>query len=49
VDHLHGDASKAKRVLGWKPKVSFKGLIEMMVKADEEDVRSSLSGRPPSA
>ena len=49
VDHLHGDASKAKRALGWKPKVSFKGLIEMMVKADEEDVRSSLSGRAPSA
>jgi len=49
VDHLHGDPSKAKRVLGWKPKVSFKGLIEMMVKADEEDVRASLTGRAPSA
>jgi GDPmannose 4,6-dehydratase len=49
VDHLHGDPSKAKRVLGWKPKVSFRGLIEMMVKADEEDVRSSLTGRPPSS
>ena len=33
------------RVLGWKPKVTFKGLIEMMVRADEEDVRgSSLAG-----
>ena len=49
VDHLHGDPSKANRVLGWKPKVSFKGLIEMMVKADEEDVRTSLAGRPPSS
>jgi len=49
VDHLHGDPSKAKKMLGWNPKVSFRGLIEMMVKADEEDVRSSLSGRPPSA
>ena len=49
VDHLHGDPSKANRVLGWKPKVSFRGLIEMMVKADEEDVRSSLSGRAPSS
>jgi GDPmannose 4,6-dehydratase len=49
VDHLHGDPSKAKRVLGWKPKVSFKALIEMMVKADEEDVRGSLAGRAPSA
>ena len=49
VDHLHGDPSKAMRVLGWKPKVSFKGLIEMMVKADEEDVRTSLAGRAPSS
>ena len=49
VDHLHGDPSKAKRVLGWTPKVSFKGLIEMMVKADEEDVRASLTGRAPTA
>ena len=49
VDHLHGDPSKAMRVLGWKPKVSFKGLIEMMVKADEEDVRTSLAGRAPTS
>ncbi len=49
VDHLHGDAGKARRVLGWKPKVTFKQLIEMMVKADEEDVRLTLAGRPPSA
>ena len=49
VDHLHGDPSKANRVLGWKPKVSFKRLIEMMVKADEEDVRASLTGRAPTA
>ncbi|HXJ22226.1 MAG TPA: GDP-mannose 4,6-dehydratase [Polyangia bacterium] len=49
VDHLHGDASKARRVLGWKPKVSFKGLIEMMVRADEEDVRLALSGRAPTS
>jgi len=49
VDHLHGDPSKAMRVLGWKPKVSFRGLIEMMVKSDEEDVRSTLTGRAPSS
>jgi GDPmannose 4,6-dehydratase len=49
VDHLHGDPSKAKRVLGWKPKVSFKGLIEMMVRADEEDVRLALAGRAPTS
>ncbi|MBI2580180.1 GDP-mannose 4,6-dehydratase [Candidatus Woesearchaeota archaeon] len=34
VDYLVADASKAKRVLGWKPKVSFKQLIAMMVDAD---------------
>jgi GDPmannose 4,6-dehydratase len=47
VDHLRGDASKARRILGWKPKVSFQELITMMVRADEEDVRSSLAGRAP--
>lgn len=34
VDHLIGDYSKANKVLGWKPKTSFKELVEMMVKAD---------------
>ena len=34
VEHLVGDASKAKRVLGWEPKVSFEELIRMMVDAD---------------
>ncbi len=34
VDLLQGDASKAKRVLGWQPKVGFRDLIEMMVDAD---------------
>lgn len=36
VDHLIGDASKAKNKLGWTPKTSFKELVEMMVKADLE-------------
>ncbi len=47
VDHLRGDASKAREKLGWKPKVSFRELITQMVKADEEDVRSALAGRAP--
>ena len=34
VDYLEGDASKAKRVLKWKPKVDFKGLARMMTDAD---------------
>ena len=33
VDHLQGDASKAKRVLGWEPKVKFKKLVKLMVDA----------------
>ncbi|HVZ58508.1 MAG TPA: GDP-mannose 4,6-dehydratase [Patescibacteria group bacterium] len=36
VDHLIGDASKAKNVLGWTPKTSFKELVEMMVHSDIE-------------
>ena len=36
VDLLLGDASKAKRILGWKPKVHFKELVKLMVDADLE-------------
>jgi GDPmannose 4,6-dehydratase len=36
VDLLLGDASKARRVLGWEPKVSFKELVRLMVDADLE-------------
>ncbi len=38
VHILTGDATKARKNLGWKPEVSFKGLIEMMVDADIEEV-----------
>ncbi|HSB68892.1 MAG TPA: GDP-mannose 4,6-dehydratase [Candidatus Methylomirabilis sp.] len=34
VDLLQGDASKAKRVLGWTPKVSFQELVDLMVDTD---------------
>ena len=34
IDALQGDASKARRELGWKPTVSFQQLVEMMVEAD---------------
>jgi GDPmannose 4,6-dehydratase len=34
VDVLQGDASKAQSVLGWKPKVGFDELVEMMVRSD---------------
>jgi GDPmannose 4,6-dehydratase len=42
VHILTGDAAKARNKLGWKPEVSFKGLIEMMVDADMEDVARSV-------
>jgi GDPmannose 4,6-dehydratase len=34
VEHLIGDAGKARRVLGWEPEVDFEHLIRMMVEAD---------------
>jgi GDPmannose 4,6-dehydratase len=36
VDLLLGDASKAKRQLGWEPKVKFKELVKIMVDAELE-------------
>ena len=40
VDHLIGSPEKAKRVLGWEPKVGFKQLVEMMVDADIDRLRA---------
>jgi GDPmannose 4,6-dehydratase len=40
VEHLIGDASKAKRVLGWEPQVSFEQLIRGMVDADAALLRA---------
>jgi len=34
VNLLLGDAGKAKRILGWEPKISFKELVERMVKSE---------------
>jgi len=34
VDHLRGDASKARRVLGWEPRIKFNGVVAAMVDAD---------------
>jgi len=36
VDLLLGDPTKAKTKLGWEPKVTFEGLVDMMVDADME-------------
>lgn len=52
VDHLIGDPSKAKRILGWEPTVDFRGLVAMMVDADlervaKEPVQEKASARQP--
>jgi GDPmannose 4,6-dehydratase len=39
VDVLCGDAAKARRVLGWEPKVGFEELVAMMIDADLEHAR----------
>jgi GDPmannose 4,6-dehydratase len=43
VDHLIGNAAKARSRLGWEPTVNFKGLIELMVDADLEGVRREIA------
>jgi GDPmannose 4,6-dehydratase len=40
VDMLVGDASKARRILKWKPKVDFKELVKIMVISDLEDAKT---------
>ena len=34
VNVLQGDASKARKILGWKPRVTFKELVEIMMKEE---------------
>jgi GDPmannose 4,6-dehydratase len=41
VYNLRGDASKAKRLLGWEPRTRFKDLVRIMVEADIERVQSA--------
>lgn len=45
VDALLGDASKARRVLGWEPTVTFEQLVELMVDADVGLLEDQLAGR----
>jgi GDPmannose 4,6-dehydratase len=42
VEHLLGDSSKASKILGWKPEVSFEKLVKMMVDADLERVKKEM-------
>lgn len=42
VDQLLGDPSKAKKVLGWEPEVSFEQLVQMMVDEDLKRVKKEI-------
>jgi GDPmannose 4,6-dehydratase len=44
VDDLRADASKARRLLGWEPRVGFRDLVRMMVDADLEALKRRLGG-----
>jgi GDPmannose 4,6-dehydratase len=44
VELLVGDSTKAKKVLGWKPRVSFNQLIDLMVKADYDLLKKRKQG-----
>lgn len=44
VDFLLADPSKARRALGWEPKVTFQELVRIMVDADLHDVETRLRG-----
>ncbi len=48
VELLLGDPAKAKRELGWEPRVTFEGLVEMMTKADL-DLAAAEAGSPKRA
>jgi GDPmannose 4,6-dehydratase len=43
VDSLQGDASKARRVLGWKPEIGFEELVKSMVEHDIELAQQELT------
>ena len=44
MDVLIGDSRKAQKKLRWKPKVSFKELVRLMVDADMEKEELKLNG-----
>jgi len=39
IHELRGDSSKAKKILGWKPKTKFKDLVRFMMKSDIENYK----------
>ena len=47
VHELRGNSEKARRVLGWRPTIGFRELVEMMVDADLERIERELAGFGP--
>jgi GDPmannose 4,6-dehydratase len=47
VDHLRGDASKARRVLGWRATTSFEELVSEMVRLDLASLTADQKGELP--
>ena len=45
VDHLLGDSTKARKLLGWKPRTSFKELVRLMVESDMELAHKEVRAR----
>jgi len=45
VDILQGDASKAERIFGWRPKVKFRELVKLMMDADTKLLADQIEGR----
>jgi GDPmannose 4,6-dehydratase len=45
VEHLIGDSTKARTVLGWKPEVDFEKLVKLMMDADLERAKAAKEGK----
>jgi GDPmannose 4,6-dehydratase len=43
VDLLMGDPTKAAKQLGWEPRVTFEGLVQLMYENDLEEERRNVS------
>ena len=45
VDSLRGDATRARELIGWEPRVTFRELVRIMVEADIQELDAQLAGR----